>query len=322
MAILGWRSSKSAKEPPLRDFLCVDEKRLDSYMTQIKAPTPVDKVPIWEGEISITGVKVVGKQQTSVRTRKNEEGIELLLAYLRKNDQLVEGRIRDANYFNHPPVFRIETCPVVSVTIPLSAGHESGADAITLWVSSDEVNETGRLFLLEDSKKGDEPGFGASSAYSSLLMLYREVLSGAKKHFAGTPRYDESLVAELRQKELGRVQRQFRANRLRDEAGPYSRHNRFDSMSLGPEGLYIEVDKRVDKDLEMHSPLHNPNEPELQRRFAVEPVRVLEEMGARIGGRRMVETLYRLREVHAEPLPDGAGIIIVTFGYPIFIATV
>jgi len=93
-------------------------------------------------------------------------------------------------------------------------------------------------------------------------------------------------------------------------------------MSLGPEGLYIEVDKRVDKDLEMHSPLHNPNEPELQRRFAVEPVRVLEEMGARIGGRRMVETLYRLREVHAEPLPDGAGIIIVTFGYPIFIATV
>jgi len=321
MTILGWSSSKPVQGPPLRDFLYVDEKRLDSYMTQIKAPTPVDKVPIWEGEIGITGLKVAGKQQASVRTRKNEEGVELLLAHLRKNDQLTEGRIREANYFNHPPVFRIETCPVVSVTIPLSGSQESGADAITLWVSSDEANEAGRLFLLEDSKKGDEPGFGASSAYSSLLLIYREVLSGAKKQFSGTPRYNEGLVAELRQKELERVQRQFRANRLRDEAEPYSRRDRFDSMSSDPEELFIEVDKRVDKDLEMHSPLHNPKEPELQRRFALEPVRVLEEMGARIGGRRMVETLYRLREVHAERLPGGARLMIITFGYPIFIVT-
>lgn len=89
----------------------------------------------------------------------------------------------------------------------------------------------------------------------------------------------------------------------------------------------MEVDRRVERDLAKYFPLRDPLDKEIQKRFAVEPLSVLGEIRAQIGGRKTVETLYRVRDVHMETLPtpllSSPGedrTAIVTFGYPIFVS--
>ena len=182
MGILDKIFPQNTTDEPLRDLIYVDETRLDSYVRQTGTPDAVVKVPKWTFEFSVAGPKVKGEQQQSSRKRENEEKIELLLKYLKKHDQLAEGRIRSASYFNRPSVFRMETCSVVSVDIPSLRPLENSADTLTLWISSDEADGLSRLFLLQDFQKSDDSAFGAHSAYSSLLLIYEEVISKSLKY--------------------------------------------------------------------------------------------------------------------------------------------
>lgn len=92
-----------------------------------------------------------------------------------------------------------------------------------------------------------------------------------------------------------------------------------DESFAGPEAIDIVVDQRVDRQLESYFPRLNPLHHEVKRRFAIEPAAVLQQMGARLVCQRRVEVLYRVREVHMEPLPENS-MAIVTFGYPIYVS--
>lgn len=288
--------------PSLRDLIYIDQKRLNSYARQIEPGGAVVKVPKWTIGISLTGPKVSGEQNQSFRPREAEEKIDLLLKHLKKNSELADGRIREANYFGSPPVFRYEKdCTVVGVDVPLTS-TEPSAGTVRLWVSRDPPGETGRLFLLQDFHKSDEDAFDAESAYRSLHLIYEELISKAEK-------YQESFVSSVRNQERKRLQTSRRA--LKNSRG-----------FLDPELDEIEVDGRVQNRMKAYFPLRDPLEEEFQKRFAVDPVGTLEEMGAKVFGERAVETLYRVRKVHMEPVPTASQLLVVTFAYPIFMSAV
>ena len=299
----------------LPDYIYVDDKRLDSYVEQIASPEVAVKTPIWTIGFSLAGPKVQGVQQQTSRSRTQSEKIELLLKHLREHKELAEGRIQNISYFNHPPVFRIETCSVVSVYVPPLRPRETGPDALTLWISTDGPC---RLFLLQDFQKSDDTAFNARSGYSSLLLIYQEVISRSQK-------YQDSFVSRLRDQELKRLHRlpQWQPHGpTTRSAGSISKP--FETLSpeaRNPEAIFEEADRQVEQQLKQYFPLRNPLDAELQQRFAIDPLSVLKDMGANIGGRRDIKTLYRVRDVHMESLPGEEKPAIITFGYPIFIST-
>lgn len=286
--------------------------RLDSYVEQVASPTKFIKVPKWTVIFGLTGPKVKGEQEQILQNRTQSEKIELLIEHLRKHHELAQGRIKGASYFNHPPVFRMETCTVFNVFIP-TKGDDS--KTMTLWVSADNAAGLDRLFLLQDFHKSDEDGFGARSAYSSLLLIYQEVLSRAQK-------YDQDFVDNLRTEVLREELKRTERRRGYSPPAMFGGQPRFDlepSEGSGPERIFEDVDRRVKEKLDEYFPLLDPSDNGVQRRFAVDPVSVLRDMGAQVGGRKDVETLYRVRDVHMETLPENR-VATVTFGYPIFVA--
>jgi len=299
----------------IQDYIYVDEKRLDSYVEQIASPEVTVKTPVWTFGLSLAGPKVQGVQQQTSRNRTQSEKIELLLKHLSAHKELAEGRIQNISYFNHPPVFRIETCSVVSVYVPPLRPRETGPDALTLWISADSPY---RLFLLQDFQKSDDTAFNARSGYSSLLLIYQEVISRSRK-------YQDSFVSELRNQELKRLRRlpQWQPHVPTTRFGS-SVSKPFEILNpemRNPEAIFEEADRQVERQLNQYFPLRNPLDAELQQRFAIDPISVLTEMGAEIGGHRNIKTLYRVRDVHMESLPGEQKPAIITFGYPIFVSS-
>jgi hypothetical protein len=147
-----------------------------------------------------------------------------------------------------------------------------------------------------------------------LLLIYEEVISKSLK-------YQESFVSELRSQELKRVEREPSYNRSVTRFSSHSGSESFkNELSLGGETIDMEVDRRVDSQLEKYFPLRNPLDKEMQKRFALEPLSVLLEMGAQIGSQKNVETLYRVKKVHMKRLPGEGRTTYITFGYPIFVS--
>jgi hypothetical protein len=295
----------------LRDYLYVDEPRLDTYVKHFSSTTVFEKVPIWKVVFKLTGPSVEGTQERPARQLSVGEKVELLLDYLKKEKLVDHGRIgRDTYSFSqNERVFRLETCQVVSVIVPPNESATPPFKGLKMWVSErDERGEPNLLILLGDFNRDDEPSFYTMSRYSALLALADEGY-GLKQAYesAGVGPF-----ADLRREkdELVREEAEAKIREARDLAGAkYGRRNFEDFV---PTAGFSTERKRL---LEAESRLSEEN---LREEFSKHPVELLKRLAARTGARQRVETLYRVRSAMYDIAgPDS----IVTIGYPIFISS-
>jgi len=66
----------------LKEYLYIDERRLNSYFEQISSPVKYDKVPVWKASISLTGPNAEGQQARFARPYTKHEKIEKLNEYV------------------------------------------------------------------------------------------------------------------------------------------------------------------------------------------------------------------------------------------------
>jgi hypothetical protein len=304
--------------PPLRDYIFVDDARLDSYVEQIASSPTYDKVPVWSWGLSLTGLKVEGKQERKERPRSTNEKINLLLDHLKKNDRLAHGRTQGPTYFDHQHLFRIETCQAVTVRMRSSNLMQSEAVDLVLWVSealyknpfhyslNEESPEPHRLFLLKGTRKGDDTSYSAKSAYSTLLQLYEEGVSLSRE-------FDEKFMSDLRaKKQKGVLQK--RRPKIFAPKGSSVFGGTFD------EDRAEQIAQEVDEKLRTDSSIVNPRNEELKKEFATNPLGAFRRMGANLGDVQVIEALYRVRAVYMETQEAEKPAAIITFGYPIFVS--
>lgn len=286
----------------LRDYLYVDNKRLDSYVNQITSPVAYDKVPLWKVGLGLGGPSVEGQQQRPSRERTAEEEIPILLNHLRKKRQLATERISSTTYYGkNDAVLRLEECEAVRLRVPAIGKMKS--DAI-LWISEGDQN-SGRLIILQnDGKNDDEEDYGAHSAYSTLLNLYQQGISLSLAE-------DEDVVQELKAQTRRRLVRDI-------EQSPIKSFYTFPGRSKMINSEL--VDAEVEKIVENHPRLKNPIDEDWKKRFAKDPVEALSRLGARVETSMRIETLYRVRTVYIEEGASFQKPLVVTFGYPVFVS--
>lgn len=160
----------------IREYLFVDEKRLNSYVDQIGPPIIYDKVPVWSAEISLKP-KVGGTQTRHARSPTQAEKIQLLVSHLRDNHLLNEPR----NRLNRGP-FVLETHFAVKFLVPRSDSDTN----LSLWLAirdepnSESEREFGVLCLLEDYQGNDRYNNTGESSFSILMSLLEGLRSDSR----------------------------------------------------------------------------------------------------------------------------------------------
>jgi hypothetical protein len=168
---------------PVRDYLFVDQRRLDSYVDQVACPITYDKVPVWSATAALQSVGVNAVQSRVARPLSQVEKIRTLIEYLEKNTMLARGRPTIPDSAHRDPVFRLEQCYATRVLVPPKSEVDPKFGGLTIW-TSEALPANGAatdywattplrcsLFLMEDYPVGDGWGCSYVSAYSSLLLL-------------------------------------------------------------------------------------------------------------------------------------------------------
>ena len=109
------------QKPAPRDYLYVDEARLNSYLEQISSTETYDKVPSLRANFSLVGPSFGGEQTARVRQKTNHEKITELLRYLNDTGHLATrrpGLIETDHDDLNTPDFVLEQCETVRVLIP------------------------------------------------------------------------------------------------------------------------------------------------------------------------------------------------------------
>jgi hypothetical protein len=151
---------------PLREYLYIDEKRLDSYAEQIGSPVTFDKTPVWKVMFGLTGPSVEGQQQRPGRARSTTEKIDLLMKYLEKQ--------KNVDLDEENP-FSFGTYRAVKVILPINE------DKLALWVSEHDYeaprssySSRRLLFLIQDDGINEDTRPGHFSNYSALMAFFEE----------------------------------------------------------------------------------------------------------------------------------------------------
>ena len=272
----------------LRDYLYIDQVRLDSYAEQIGEPATEKKRPEWKAEIGLTGPKITATQQTVSRPMTTNEKIERLLAHLTEIGAVANGSREyiasyARKYTKQPAVFVHETCDATRVRIPAREHLADVSRDLVVWVATykRELNsaagEPVLVCLLQDLRDADEDVYdgGRDSAYTVLESLF----------FAVRREFSESVLSDALVSEDG------------------------SRATL--------TDDRLDAWL---------GAAELAAPFVQDPLATFEALGCRPSMPRNIEVLYRIREVgpefgsYAAEAPTGGYPPVSIFGYPIFIA--
>ncbi len=168
----------------LSEYLYVDEKRLNTYIEQIRSPITFDKIPQWSVELSITGPKAGGAQAKHIRPLTTHEKLDILVDYLRTKHELSEQRPK----WRGDSVFYLETCEAVRVVIPFSALLPSdNSSDVALWISPANWLETqsryaphGSLVLIEDYNQNNDTPWNKWSGYSALMLFAADLQSRSR----------------------------------------------------------------------------------------------------------------------------------------------
>jgi hypothetical protein len=291
----------------LRELIYVDDRRLDSYAEQIGPTTVYDKVPKWTIGASLIGIKVEATQERLARQLSKPEKINAVLKGLRGGSSLDYDRPRDLSYFGQmDKVFRLETCVAVSVRIPARETGDSSFRGMGMWVSENNTRaEPHRLLLIEDFARDDDSQFDPSSGYSTLLALSQEGYN--LQHL-----FERAGVGPFADLQRQKVIADQAYDAVERDWGDIKKGFNLESVQRTP--------KAQRKNEAYLDSLARLSEEELGGRFANDPVEFFSWLGATIGSRRTIETLYRIRQVFVDSTEKKRSNSIVTIGYPIFIA--
>ena len=171
------------KTPPLRDYLYVDQKRLDSYLGQISSTSTYDKVPSLGLGISLVGPSVSAQQPPVRRDKSDHEKVCELIAYLERHGYLGHRRpvlVKASHEDLTQPDFVLEQCDAVRVLIPAVA---SDRDGVVVWVSEWPIEReervlrpAGLLCIIQDCTPDDSRhrvGFEHSGYTWLQALLYQ-----------------------------------------------------------------------------------------------------------------------------------------------------
>lgn len=187
----------------LREYLYIDNRRLDMYLEQIGPPVTYDRVPTYRAELSTTGPRVGATQERRGRTPTKHEKVQSLLKHLNTEELVYNGRpalpqrrhsadrLSAFETYSDLPErghgadrhFVFETCSAVRLEVPERLQPDGNRKKLFLWVSlpnpeGSEQSQAGGdrpgiLCLLEDFHLDDEasPYFRGLSALSVLWSI-------------------------------------------------------------------------------------------------------------------------------------------------------
>lgn len=164
---------------PIKEFLFVDEKRLNSYAEQIGSPVTYDKVPIWSAELSLAGPKGGASQARHARLPTRSEKVDIILSHLVDNQLVINKR---PGPMEIDATFVIEVCSATRVLVPAIDKSQRQSQDLILWISppgevkKNILHQTGLLCLLEDFRYSDNDGcahWPDVSAYTLLTSVVR-----------------------------------------------------------------------------------------------------------------------------------------------------
>jgi hypothetical protein len=165
----------------IKEYLYIDEKRLESYFEQVSSPLHYDKIPTWKISLGITSASVETNLDKRGREFTRHEKVQAIMEHLEKNDLVDIYRPADEERWHSKKIFRLETCRAIRVYIPPKIEAPLPFLGLGLWISyiphpkHRNPNEKGRpagaLYLLEDFQGEDKVYARANSSFSALGML-------------------------------------------------------------------------------------------------------------------------------------------------------
>jgi hypothetical protein len=300
---------------PLEEYLYVDDERLDEYVEQIGSPNTSDKVPIWTAKLGVFGPAAEGTQQRLVRPLTRHEKIERLVEHLKKTNELGERRfVGRAAFAADAKQFRFETCRAVKTFIPALTPEaivpKDATDDVELEYGFSKVSLTNKPDLSDAmfasrKRKARELALERAKVELGDFKGINVWVSDAPEMGAGGEKTEDQLFLIVG----------FTKN---DQEGfrPWSAYSSFAGLVSD---MGLEFSKTV-----MREVAQSPNEPNSQfhQDFLRDPLKCLREAGAKIGSKREIKTLYRVRETILYKHPDSDRETTATIGYPIYIAGV
>lgn len=168
-----------------RDYLHIDETRLDSYIEQIGSTSTFRKSPSLKFGISDSGPNISAELATQSREKTNHEKISELINYLEHNDHISHTRpalVHESGDYIKIPDFVLEECDAYRILIPSTKDLE-GRAGIVIWVSEWPLEKNlnllcppGLLCLIQDSTHDDTKytaGFSHSGYTWLQALLYQ-----------------------------------------------------------------------------------------------------------------------------------------------------
>lgn len=169
----------------LVEYIFVDVRRLESYISQIEGMVKYDRVPTWSAGLSITGPTADAGLQKVARKWTYHEMIIHLLDYLKKTKQL--DTERESVVFRTEVLFCLETCVARKALFPSDVIAEiPGIKELALWISCEpektlmrekQGHFAGTLYLIESYFEDDLPYVHAFTGYSAFEYMLRTIRS-------------------------------------------------------------------------------------------------------------------------------------------------
>ena len=172
----------------IREYLYIDQMRINSYLDQVSSTTIHDKAPSLEVGLSLIGPSVKAGQVPRYRDKTDHEKICELIEHLGHYGHLGHSRpslIHTDHDDMRAPDFVLEECDATRVLIPAVEGTES-KDGVVIWLSEwplqhekNALRPAGLLCVIQGSALDDKrsrAGF-SHSGYTwlgSLLCQLRQ----------------------------------------------------------------------------------------------------------------------------------------------------
>ena len=172
-------------KPSPRDYLYIDETRLNSYIEQIGSTTTFRRSPSLKFGISDSGPNITAEFATQSREKTNHEKVSEFINYLEHNGHISHTRpalVHESGDYIKIPDFVLEECDAYRILIPPTKDLE-GRAGIVIWVSEWPLERNlnllcppGLLCSIQDSTHDDTKytaGFSHSGYTWLQALLYQ-----------------------------------------------------------------------------------------------------------------------------------------------------
>lgn len=175
---------KKSKPSP-KDYLYIDEIRLNSYIEQIGSTYKIRRSPSLKFGISESGPNISAGLDAQFQKKTSHEKVYELINYLERNDHLSHSRpalVQHSSDYAEIPDFILEECEACRILIP-STESTDDKPGIVIWVSEWPLERntnllcpSGLLCLIQDSTHDDAKytaGFSHSGYTWLQALLYQ-----------------------------------------------------------------------------------------------------------------------------------------------------